>query len=30
MVTERATLIRLLKKIGYKAAGYAQSEKDAA
>ncbi len=29
-VTERATLIRLLKKIGYKAAGYAQHEEDAA
>ncbi len=29
-VTERATLIRLLKKIGYQAAGYAQGKKDAA
>jgi len=29
-VTERATLIRLLKKIGYKAASYEQSEEDAA
>jgi hypothetical protein len=29
-VTERATLIRPLKKIGYLAAGYAQSEEDAA
>jgi MarR family 2-MHQ and catechol resistance regulon transcriptional repressor len=29
-VTERATLIRLLKKIGYQAAGYAQAKKDAA
>ncbi len=28
--TERATLIRLLKKIGYQAAGYAQSEEDVA
>ena len=27
---ERATLIRLLKKIGYQAAGYAQGKKDAA
>ena len=29
-VTERATLIRLLKKIGYQAAGYAQGKKDGA
>ncbi len=29
-VTERTTLIRLLKKIGYQAAGYAQAKKDAA
>src|SRR4030081_3913582 len=29
-VKERSTLIRLLKKIGYKAASYEQSEKDAA
>ena len=29
-VTERATLIRLLKKIGYKAASYEESEEDAA
>ena len=27
---ERTSLIRLLKKIGYKAAGYAKSEADAA